>query len=161
MTPDSALGALQERVAKLEQRTDDLASRAIEKFTEVADDFKVFGPMLQDQAAMRADFRHITETVDRVAGSQEKLEQRIEEERRERIAGQQARKEELEAAIAERNLEMRMMEDREKEREDKRQQQHRDVRKFYLQLMAGIASIFLTSLGGVVVAWVSSRGGVK
>jgi DNA repair exonuclease SbcCD ATPase subunit len=71
------------------------------------------------------------------------FDQVLQEEREERRRGQQERKEELEAAIEE------------------RQQQHRDLRVRYAQMMVGIVSIFLTSLGGVVVAWITSRGGVK
>jgi chromosome segregation ATPase len=140
---------------------DDLMERIVEKFAGVAEDVRVFAPMVREHDEMRAEMRFVRESVTTLLASHAALEKRIEQEREERRAGQAERKQEMEDAIAARDLEMRKLEEREREREERRQQQHQDLRKFYIQLMAGLATIFLTSLGGVVVAWITSRGGMK
>lgn len=149
--PDSLVGALQERVAKLEQRADDLASRAIERFgdlalaisgarTEMAEDMKVFGPMLQDHAAMRADMRHLAEDVAKVVNGLETLEVRFDRERDERIKGQAERKQELDAAIEARNLEMNKL--------------AAGNRRAVIAFMG----VFVTALAGVVIQLLNHGG---
>src|SRR3954447_4505009 len=101
-------------------------TRVVERFAEIAEDFKIFGPMLQDQAAARAEQRHLAADVEKVVHGLEQLERRLEGGKRERIAGQQARKEEWEAAIIERKAEM----ERDKMERDK---QHREMRTKVVQ----------------------------
>jgi DNA repair exonuclease SbcCD ATPase subunit len=75
--PDSALGQLAQRVARIEQRVDDLASRAIERFGELSEtvkaarleateDYKMFGPMLEERAEMRAEIRHLDAEIRKI-----------------------------------------------------------------------------------------------
>jgi predicted RNase H-like nuclease (RuvC/YqgF family) len=131
---------------------DDLASRAVERIGDLAEairearaestkDYESFGPMIRDHSDMRADMRHLTSDVAKIAAAVDHLEDRFEEEKRERLEGQRARKEEFDAAVAEREM------------------QHRDLRVKYMQMMVGIGGIFLTSLGGIVVAYLAQRGG--
>jgi chromosome segregation ATPase len=152
VSPDSALGQIGQRLAKLEQRVDDLAARAVERIGDLAQevrraraestkDYERFGPMLVDHSDMRADMRHLTADVAKIATALDTLEDRFDQERVERIEGQRARKEEFDAAVAEREM------------------QHRDLRVKYMQMMVGIGGIFLTSLGGIVVAYLAQRGG--
>lgn len=95
VAPDSALGSLAQRLARLEQRVDDLMNRVVEKFSEVAEDFRVFGPMLQDHAMFRANMDHLSqdfrelrttlsEAITEFRSGLDELETRLEREARER-----------------------------------------------------------------------------
>jgi chromosome segregation ATPase len=74
LSPDSALGQLAQRLARLEQQVEDLTSRAIDRFGELAEavkavrqesaeNYKVFGPMLEERASARAEMRHLEAEV--------------------------------------------------------------------------------------------------
>lgn len=109
MSPDSALGQLAQRVARVEQRVDDLMTRVVEKFAEVSEDFRVFGPMLQDHNTFRADLIHAVQDFQR---ARDELKDEIHELRvgldREKIArreGQEERRQELVDAIEDRRRE--------------------------------------------------------
>jgi chromosome segregation ATPase len=78
---------------------------------------------------------------ERIVTLSDHFDERLDTEREERRKGQDERKVELEDAVA----------DREK--------QFKALRLEYTKLMVGIGSIFLTSLGGVIVAWLAQRGG--
>jgi DNA repair exonuclease SbcCD ATPase subunit len=104
VTPDSALGSLAQRLARLEQRVDDLMNRVVEKFSEVSEDFRVFGPMLQDHAMFRANMDHLsqdfrelratlTEAIAEFRNGMDELEVRLEREARERQQVREAREE--------------------------------------------------------------------
>jgi chromosome segregation ATPase len=163
--PDSPLGALQERVARLEQRADDLMQRVLERFGDFAEDIRVFAPLVREHDEMRAEMRFVRESVTTLLAHLGALEKRIEQEREDRIKGQAERKAELEEATAARSAEIAKMErDREAREEAQKaevERQRRDFRVKYIQIMAGIVSIFLTSLGGVAIAYISQRGGIK
>jgi chromosome segregation ATPase len=95
MSPDSALGQLAQRVARLEQRVDDLAQRAVERLADLAEavrsaradarqDYEAFGPMLVEHAEIRGDVRHLGEVVSRLERRFAEFERRWDErERRE------------------------------------------------------------------------------
>lgn len=104
MTPDSALGSLAQRLARLEQRVDDLMNRVVEKFSEVAEDFRVFGPMLQDHAMFRANMDHLSqdfrelratlsEAISEFRNGMDELEVRLEREAKDRQKVREAREE--------------------------------------------------------------------
>lgn len=152
MTPDSALGALAQRVARVEQRVDDLMERIVERFAGVAEDIRIFAPMVREHDEMRAEMRFVRESVTSLLAQQKLLETRIQEERQLRIEGQRERKEELEAAIAERTAEMARL-------EADRVKQHKEMRTRVLVATLALLGVFATSLGGIIVAYIAQRGG--
>ena len=170
MSPDSPLGILQERVAKLEQRADDLIGRVMERFgdlagdikegrIEVQKDFEVFGPMIRDHSDFRADMRHLTTKVEDALRKIEALDKRLDEEHDQRIAGQRERREELVIAREERDMELaRMKADAEKqyaELQARAAQQRLENRR----MVFGLLGIFLTSVAAVLAQILGAGGG--
>jgi phage shock protein A len=63
---------------------DDLMERIVEKFAGVAEDVRVFAPMVREHDEMRAEMRFVRESVTAILTRQAALEKRMEEEREER-----------------------------------------------------------------------------
>jgi chromosome segregation ATPase len=170
VSPDSALSVLQERVARLEQRADDILERVLERFgtlqaaikegrSESQTDLAAFGPMLRDHSDMRADMRHMRDKVDNALAKIEALDKRLDEEREQRLSGQRERREELVIAREERDVEIaRMKADAEKqynELQARAAQQRLENRR----LVFGLAGIFLTAAAGVAAQILGAGGG--
>lgn len=160
MSPDSALGALAQRLARIEQRVDDLMERIVEKFAVVAEDIRIFGPLVREHDEMRAEMRFVRESVVGILARQTALEKRMDDEREERIKGQAERKNELEAAREERNLEIARIEaDRRKQADEFRARadaQRAESRKLFY----GVVGIFITAAFGLVAQLLGSGGGM-
>jgi Asp-tRNA(Asn)/Glu-tRNA(Gln) amidotransferase B subunit len=137
VTPDSALGGLAQRLARLEQRVDDLMERIVERFAGVAEDVRIFAPMVREHDEMRAEMRFVRESVTSILEQQRRLEERIREERQQRIDGQQERKKELEVAIAERD------------------KQHAELRAGNRKAVLAFMGVFITALAGVIIQLIS------
>lgn len=152
MSPDSALGALAQRVARVEQRVDDLMERVVEKFAGVAEDIRIFGPLVREHDEMRAELRFVRESVTTLLAEQRVLKEALQQEKAERLTGQAERKAELEEAVAERRTELERL-------EVERNKQHAEMRAKILQATLALVGVFMTSLGGIVVAYVAQRGG--
>jgi hypothetical protein len=150
MSPDSALGAIAQRVARLEQRVEDLMERVIERFAGVADDVRVFAPLIREHDEMRAEMRFVRESVTQLLASQGALEKRFEEERAERIKGQEKRRVEIEAAREERNLEIARLEAAAR-KQNEEMQIHADKQRLESRrLLFGLVGIFLSSAAVVI-----------
>ena len=111
MSPDSPVGQLAQRIARVEQRVDDLAERALERVAEISEslkgaraesneNFRVFGPIIQDHAALRRDLEHLNEAFTEIKGTLrelradlETLEDNLERAERERQQIREAREE--------------------------------------------------------------------
>lgn len=149
------MGALAQRLARVEQRVDDLMERIVEKFAGVAEDIRIFAPMVREHDEMRAEMRFVRESVTQLLTAQGALERRFEEEKQERIKGQAERKAELEEAILARNAEMaKLEEDRKKELvriEEDREKQNRELRNRLLVATLALMGVFMTAAGGVAV----------
>lgn len=137
MTPDSALGGLAQRLARLEQRVDDLMERIVERFAAVAEDVRIFAPMVREHDEMRAEMRFVRESVTSILEQQRRLEERLREERQQRIDGQAERKKELEAAIADRD------------------KQHAELRAGNRKAVLAFMGVFITALAGVIIQLIS------
>lgn len=149
--PTSPLGALQERVARMEQRVDDLLRRVVDQFDGVATDFRAFGPMLQDHATFRADLGHLLENYRRDSTTFQEdlreirrelveLEHKLDQEAIARVKGQEERKQELQHAI------------------DERLKDTRQTRMMLRVAAIGLLGTFLTSAGGVLAAVLTGSG---
>lgn len=170
MSPDSPLGVLQERVARLEQRADDLLGRVLERFgdltsdikearAESAKDFTRFGPMIQDHSDFRADMRHLNAKLDAAVAKIEALDKRLDDEHDQRISGQRERREELVIAREERDVEMAKMKAEGERQYNELQERARQQRLENRRLVFGLAGIFLTSAGAVVAQILGAGGG--
>jgi Sec-independent protein translocase protein TatA len=156
VTPDSALGNLAQRLARLEQRVDDLMTRVVDKFNEIGEDFRVFGPMLQDHAKFRADMDHLSrdfrelrgtlaEAIGEFRSGLDELEARLEREARERQAIREAREQK----------------EREREKQDRleTEERHKTERRDRWARWAIAASLLLTFVS-MTVGWVLLATGV-
>lgn len=152
---DDRLRVVEIELARVGQRVDD----------HEGDFGTLVGPLVKEVHEIRWDQGKMRESVDAAHGAIRALSERLDREREERIRGQAERKAELEEATAARNAEMARMEKERRQRDEEhavdRERQRRDFRVKYIQIMAGIGGIFLTSLGGVAVAYISQRGGIK
>lgn len=119
-------------------------------------DIRAFGPLVTEQALIRQmaerEFESLRKSLDGAHEGIRELGRRLEEEHRERIEGQIERKEELEAAVAQRRMEM--------------EKQDIETRKLHAELQSrlkvaalGLLGVFMTSGGAVVVAIIAARGG--
>lgn len=115
--------------------------RWIERFATLSEDIRVFAPMVREHDEMRAEMRFVRESMTAILVAQAALDKRLQDEQAERVKGQAERKAELEAAVAERET------------------QHKDLRLKYVQVMVGLVGIFMTSLGGIVVAYLAWKAG--
>ena len=113
MSPDSPLGKLAQRVSALEQRVEDLVARFNERLMdlagevrnmrkETAEDFRAFGPIVQEHHEIRVDLRHLKEDVGRLRSDVNQavtefrhgldvLEERMEKDDKERRIRQEER----------------------------------------------------------------------
>lgn len=170
MSPDSALGQLAQRIAKVEQRVDDLASRALERVTEIADNlkhsreetnenFRQFRPMIQDHVAFRVDLKHLTDDTERnfakvmaeiraLEEQQGALEDRLDREERERIAIREAREEK----------EKERERERKRERAERAATEKRDKWARRIQTVAVALTFVSTSIAVAVFLLGQQRG---
>jgi SMC interacting uncharacterized protein involved in chromosome segregation len=128
MSPDSPLGKFNERLTRLEQLVEDTRGRMTEKFSEVAESFRMFAPVVQDQAKMRAQIEHLSEDFTelksdiRTAISEfrtglDVLEDRFEREAQDRAKVRQAREE---------KDRIREQKERERERQEEKERLERE-----------------------------------
>ena len=164
--PDSALGLLAQRVAKVEQRLDDLATRALERVSEVAEslkhardesneNFRQFGPVIHDQSAVRSDITHLMERfteirveIRELRADLETLEDNLERAERERAQIREAREE--------REKEWERV--RAKEREDRLASERRDKWARRIQTVAVALTFVTTSIAVAVFILGQQRG---
>ena len=166
MSPDSAIGQLAQRIAKVEQRVDDLATRALERVTEISDslkgaraetneNFRVFGPIIQDHAALRRDIEHLNEAFTDVKAALRELRhdletlednlERAERERQQIREAREARERELEIA-------------RKKEVEEREATERRDKWARRIQTVAVALTFVSTSIAVAVFIFGQQRG---
>lgn len=166
MSPDSALGQLAQRIARVEQRVDDLAERALERVAEISEslkgarsetneNFRVFGPIIQDHAALRRDIEHLSDAFLEVKASLrqlrtdlEALEDSLERAERERQQIREAREE------RERELERVRV----KERDERLATEKRDKWARRIQTVA-VALTFISTSVAVLVFLVGQQRG--
>jgi chromosome segregation ATPase len=166
MSPESALGALAQRVAKVEQRVDDLATRALERVGEIAaslkdaraetnENFRVFGPVIQDHAALRRDIEHLTNALTDVKGSLRELRVDLEalEDNLERA---ESERQKIREAREEREREWDRV--RKKEREERQATERRDKWARRIQTVAVALTFVSTSIAVAVFLVGQQRG---
>jgi predicted phage tail protein len=115
MSPDSPLGKVAQRVSALEQRVEDLVRGFTERLSDLAgevrsmrkdtaEDIRAFGPLVQEHHEIKAEMRFVHESMDALLAAHAALDKRMDDEREQRIAGQEDRRRELreahEAAMA-------------------------------------------------------------
>lgn len=125
-------------------------NRVVEKFNEIGEDFRVFGPMLQDHAKFRSDMDHLSrdfrelrgtlgQAIGEFRGGLDELEARLDKEARERAAVREAREQK----------------ERERERQDRQEHEERQKadRRDRWARWAIAASLLLTFVS-MTVGWV-------
>lgn len=131
---------------------DDLMERIVERFAGVAEDVRIFAPMVREHDEMRAEMRFVRESVTSILTEQRELKEKLATERQERIAGQAERKAELEEAVAERKADQDRM-------EADRKKSDREMRTRILVATLALCGVLLSSVTGVIIAYLAQTGG--
>lgn len=139
--------AMAERLRQVELTLAGIAQRVADH----ENDYRVFAPLVTEHALQRQSLEKLAADLKGAHDAIRDLDARVAREVRERIEGQRERKEELEAAISERNAEMARI-------ELEREKQHKALRAKLIQATIALVGVFITS-GGAVLAALLAQGG--
>lgn len=160
MSPDSPLGKLAQRVSALEQRVEDLVGRFTDRISDLtaevrtmrkdtADDFRAFAPMVKEHNEIASELKFAREQLLGLRTDVASLDRRIDEEREQRLAGQEDRKREMrdlhEASTAAIERVQREASEALREAISERDKQNRELKNRVALALLTLAGIFVTS----------------
>jgi DNA repair exonuclease SbcCD ATPase subunit len=166
MSPDSALGQLAQRVARIEQRMEDVIARFTERVTDMAGeirrlhedadrDIRAFAPAVQDIDRHGVRIEYVIEQINSLDRGLDSLDKRMDLEREQRILDREERKRELREAqeAAQAAIEQVQREAAEALRDaiTEREKQTRELKNRITLALLTLAGLFVTS-GATLIA---------
>jgi DNA repair exonuclease SbcCD ATPase subunit len=173
MSPDSPLGQLAQRVARIEQRMEDVIARFTERVGDMAGeirrlhedadrDIRAFAPAVQDIDRHGVRIEYVIEQVNSLHRGLESLDKRMDLEREQRILGQEERKRELreaqEAAQAEIERVQREAAAALRDAITDREKQTRELKNRITLALLTLAGLFVTSGVTLVASLLGGSG---
>lgn len=130
----------------------------VQRVNDHENDYRVFAPMVVDQALMRKSLEDLAKSLDGAHDAIRKLDEKLDHEREERIKGQADRKRELEEAQATRDVEIKRIEADRMRRDDEISARADEQRASNRRLLYGLVGIFITSASAVLVQVLTGVG---
>lgn len=173
MSPDSPLGKLAQRVSALEQRVEDLVGRFSDRIGDLAaelrryhdeadNDVRSFAPAVQEIHEVKAGFKFVGEQILGLRADVAALDHRIDDEREQRLAGQEERRREMreiqEASTAAIERVQREAAEALRDAISEREKQNRELKNRITLALLSLVGLFVTS-GATLLAALLGGGG--